>query len=238
MSVRLYAEVLMTSRWITAWLFAAALAGCTKSSTGMSPEPAPTPAKPTPAPDPQPEVRPDPPVASVTVEIASVTLADQCGSSGRMQPPVKTAQAPAKPAASEPAVVAPAKVGPGARVARRACEQTSMQLALKATAGEKVAIKKVELLDANGKLINELAATAPQKWDGSAYAGWDEKVAAGDDIAVAYALGAPDWNKIGGRYAANGKTFQLRVTLALGAHEKVVEKQAIAAAHIEPAVPT
>jgi len=229
----------MKNRWITASLFVAALAGCTKSSTGMNPEPAPTPGKPTPAPDPQPEVRPDRPVASVTVEIASVTLADQCGSSGRMQPPVKTAQAPAQPAASEP-VAAPRKVGPGGggAVARRACEQTSMQLAIKAPAGETIAIKKVELLDANGKLINELAATAPQKWDGSAYAVWDEKLAAGDDIAVAYALGSPDWNKVGGRYAANGKTFQLRVTLAVGANEKVVEKQAISAAHIEPAVPT
>lgn len=207
----------------------------------MSPEPSPTPANPTSAPDPQPQVKPDKPAPSVTVEIASVTLADQCGSNGRMQPPMKTAQAPAQPAAAEPAVVAPASPPPGAAgkaPARRMCEQTSMQLSLKAPAGEQVTVKKVELLDANGKLINELAATAPKKWDGSAYVAWDEKLAAGDDVVVAYALGAPDWNKIGGRYAANGKTFQLRVTLAVGNTEKVIEKQAVSAAHIEPAVPT
>ena len=113
-----------------------------------------------------------------------------------------------------------------------------MQLSVKAPAAEQVSVKKVELLDANGTLINELLATAPQKWDGAAYAAWDQQVAAGDDIVVAYALGAPDWNKIGGRYAANGKTFQLRVTLVVGTTERVVLKQAIAAAHIEPAVPT
>ncbi|HEY5933280.1 MAG TPA: hypothetical protein VIU61_01520 [Kofleriaceae bacterium] len=230
----------MTSRWITALLFAMALAGCTKSSTGMNAEPSPTQTKPTPAPDPQPEVKPDRPAASFTVEIASVTLADQCGSNGRMQPPMKTAQAPAKPA--DPAVVAPsspARRAPGqGPLARRACEQTSMQLSLKAPAAEQVTVKKVELLDANGTLINELLATAPQKWDGAAYAAWDQKLAAGDDVVVAYALGSPDWNKIGGRYAANGKTFQLRVTLVVGTTERVVEKQAISAAHIEPAVPT
>ena len=225
----------MTSRWITAFLFAA---GCTKSSPSVSTEPAPTPTTRTTAPDPQPQVKPDP-AASISVEIASVTLADQCGSNGRMQPPVKTAQAPAKPA--DPAVVAPgrpAKRMPGQDVARRACEQTSMQLSLKAPAAEQVTVKKVELLDANGTLINELLATAPQKWDGAAYAAWDQKLAAGDDVVVAYALGAPDWNKIGGRYAANGKTFQLRVTLVVGTTERVVQKQAISAAHIEPAVPT
>jgi len=228
---------MMTKRSIAIWLFAAAvLAGCTKSSTGMSPEPAPTPAKPTPAPDPQPEVMPTPkPTPSFSVEIASVTLADQCGQGSAIKPPiVKPAtpavqQAPAKPAKTA------AGGAPGA-AARRACEQTSMQLALKAPAADKVTVKKVELLDDN--LINELAARDPAKWSGGAYAAWDEQLAAGDDIVVAYALGAPDWNKIGGRYAANAKTFQLRVTLAIGTAEQVIVKQAISAAHMEPAVPT
>ncbi len=191
-------------------------------------------------PDPKPQPR------EAVVELASVTLADDCGDVGRPPPPPATPaiqpQAPAMPAASEPAARC---AGPDcANHLRRACDQTSMQLALAAavaTTPTVVAVKKVELLDERGASLGELTARGATAWSDAAgaYQPWDQTLPAGGKLSVSYALSAPDWSKIpGGRWEAHAKKFQLRVTLTLGTADRTVEKKAISPAMIEPAVPT
>jgi hypothetical protein len=185
------------------------------------------------------------PKPDVTVELAAVTLGDDCVP---VPPPAtKTPAKPAKPPASpaQPrAIPSPADCGgPNCGPVGQQCEQTSMQLAITTPAGfaaTTVTIKRVELLDPKGKVLEVLSARVPQKWtpDGT-YAAWDEKLGAGATVRAMYALTAPNWDKLtNGRWNAHTKTFQLRVTVAIGTASKTVEKQAITAARIPPAVPT
>lgn len=123
------------------------------------------------------------------------------------------------------------------------CQQTSIQLALQATgtsAPTPVKIKKVELLDANGKFVAELTASGPTKWsDAGSYQAWDQTVAPSEQAAVSYVLSSPAWHSMeGGQYAQTGKTFQVRVTVLVGAKDRVVEKKAIQPAMMPPPVPT
>jgi hypothetical protein len=184
------------------------------------------------------------PGAEVSVSLASVTLGDDCG------PRTPPAPAPSQPPAAAPARRAPSKpseapadcdVG-GCGYARH-CEQTSMQLSLRSPAGTKpttIRIKKVELLDPKGKLLQVLAAREPTRWtDRGGYVAWDQTIGANQTIAASYALEAPSWDKLtGGRYSAHNKTFQLRVTVTVGTANKTVEKQSITPAMLPPPVPT
>jgi hypothetical protein len=200
---------------------ALALAACTEA-----PKPDPT------RPDPQPR-----PAAAmdVAVEISGVTLADDCGDAA--PPPARPAIAPAAKAASVDASEprqsqSRSPRGPsaggcadpsnchGPSVPHHECEQTSMQLSLRGTAGPgptTVKVKQVELLDA-GKVVGQLTARKPSRWDDQGnYVTWDETVAPGKTLATSYVLSSPDWNAIaGGRYGAQGKLFTLRVTVTVG----------------------
>ncbi|HEU0035039.1 MAG TPA: hypothetical protein VFQ53_30645 [Kofleriaceae bacterium] len=162
----------------------------------------------------------------ITVELAAVTLGDDC--------------APPKPAT--PAAVAPSRCA-GPNCGRR-CDQTSMQLAIRAQPGVKhttLAIKKVELLDDKGKLLQELAAREGTVWNDAkgAYVAWDQTIDASANLKTMYALAAPNWDKLtNGRWHAHEKTFQLRVTVVIGSGTRTVEKQAITPTRLPPAVPT
>ena len=95
--------------------------------------------------------KPPPPTSALSVELAAVTLGDDCA-----PPPPATP----KPAITQPPAAAPMKVAPGGSY-RGACDQTTMQLVIKTPSSFKagtVKIKKVELLDADGKLLQTLAA--------------------------------------------------------------------------------
>lgn len=210
-----------------------------------------------------------PPTATdIRVELAAVTLGNECGEGWTPPPPVVTAMAapsvtaPADEAAPSSAVPAspPAKIArsqqesldvpaeaeaPGVASRSRAryvCPQTSMQLSLTATAGAAattVQVKRVELLDAQGTVIGELTARTPTAWKGDAYAPWDQVVAPGQQLAASYALSSPNWDAMeGGAWAQRGKTFQLRVIVSIGAREQTVDRQAITPTMLEPAVPT
>lgn len=177
----------------------------------------------------------------IAVELASVTLADDCGN----PPPPKRAKPPETQPGS-PSVVAPTEAprdcaGPGCG-GRSRCSQTSMQLSFKAAAGAKpttVKIKKVELLDSKGKLLEVLTARSPSRFVDNVYVLWDETLGANDTFATSYVLNSPNWDKLtNGRWSAHEKTFQLRVTIAIGSASKTVEKQSITPARLEPAVPT
>jgi hypothetical protein len=184
-----------------------------------------------------------------SVTLSSVNLGADCWA------PPAPSQAPAKPAAPAEAaaprkvpatppassVEMPADAAAPARAHPRHCDQTSMQILIKAAAGLKnapVKVKKVELLDAKGKLIEELTARDAQKWETDKYGAWDQSVDGGKSYQVMYPLTAPSWHKVGGRMNAHEKSFQLRVTLSIGAGSHTVEKQSIVPARLPPPVPT
>ena len=177
-----------------------------------------------------------------SVTLSSVNLGYDCWvPPAPAQPPASTTKAPASEPPATPATpsVAPADIAEG-RTSRH-CDQTSMQLLIKANAGLKsapVKVKKVELLDAKGKLIEELTARDAQKWETDKYVTWDQAIEGGKSLQVMYPHTAPDWSKVGGRMTAHEKSFQLRVTLTIGAGQRTVEKQAIVPARLPPAVPT
>ena len=183
----------------------------------------------------------------LTVVLASVTLADQC----------PTARPPAPTGFAKPPTTVQREEGPAQRRApaqgsctpggncggpRRHCEQTSMQLTLTPAIDLKsgVKIKRVELLDKQGKVVQTLTASAPMQWSATAgaYVAWDEKIGK-DAVRASYHLSSPDWNKLtNGRMNAPSHTFQLRVTVGVGGADRTVEKTAIVPARVEPMVVT
>ncbi len=183
------------------------------------------------------------PAPDVAVELASVTLGDDCG--GSLPAPVKLA-GPAKGNDEQERRRAPdAKRDPDAdrdSLVAYECQQTSMQLVLKATPSAKattIKIKKVELLDLKGKVLETLTAKHPSKWSGKKYDKWNEAVAASETLQTSYALTTPNWTKLtGNRRNASSKPFQVRVTVTVGTQDRTFEKQATAAAQIEPEVDT
>jgi hypothetical protein len=185
--------------------------------------------------------QPAAPDVSVMVELAAVTLGDDCGDNVHLTPPPREA-AVVKPRKLPPgAAIAPSDLCQGCVVGPSHCDQTSMQLALKTSgAGStSVAIKKVELLDNRGNFLAELAARGPTKWDGSSYVAWDQQVTGDQRLAASYLLSSPDWDKLtNGRWSAHQKTFQLRVTMAVGSKDRTIDKQSITPAMLEPPVPT
>ncbi len=194
----------------------------------------------------------------VVVELAGATLGEDCGDSARPPPPPPAAPSTLAQARTE----ADARRAPPATADRVAehdqseakcagsgcrpptgCEQTTMQLWLRTPAGPgptTIRIKRVELLDAKGKPVGELAARQPSKWDDKgSYVTWDETVAPDQRLVASYALSSPDWNTItNGRWNAAGKTFTLRVTVVVGSSERTVERQALSPAMIEPQIET
>ncbi len=180
------------------------------------------------------------PSPDVAVELASVTLGDDCG--GSLPAPAKL-KADANPDAQERRRAPDAKRDPDAdALAGYDCTQTSIQLVLKATPTAKsttIKIKKVELLDLKGKVLETLATKQPSKWNGKKYDKWNEAVAASETLQTSYVLTTPNWVKLtGNRRNASTKTFQVRVTVTVGTQDRMFEKQATAAAQIEPQVDT
>ena len=175
--------------------------------------------------------KPPPPTSALSVELAAVTLGDDCA-----PPPPATP----KPAITQPPAAAPMKVAPGGSY-RGACDQTTMQLVIKTPSSFKagtVKIKKVELLDADGKLLQTLAARNPRSWV-TVYQPWDEKLGPSQHVKSMYDLAAPDWNKLtNGRWNAHSKTFQVRVIVDVGGANKTMTKSAITATRLPPPVPT
>jgi len=182
----------------------------------------------------------------VTVELASVTLANDCGNYGAPPPaPQVMAQAELKReaaserAASQDVAGAAASVvacppGDDCQSAGRArgygCQQTSMQLYFKALAPTVVKVKTVELLDAAGKYVQDLAPRSPTHWNDSQYVAWDEKLVPGKQVSTSYALASPNWDKLGGRVNAQTKTYHLRVVITVGDSEHTLEKHSISPA--------
>jgi hypothetical protein len=118
-----------------------------------------------------------------------------------------------------------------------------MQLRIRTPANFKtgtVRIKRVELLDTEGKLLQTLTARNPRAWkNANSYLPWDEKVWANQGVNSMYDLSSPDWGKLtGSRWNAHTKTFQVRVTVQIGGANKTVTRTAITPTRLPPPVPT
>lgn len=170
-------------------------------------------------------------MGAITVDLASVSLAEDCGTNAKPADPViappthRKPQPPQAPKASQPPG-APASNSGGYHAGERACEQTTMQLSIKAEGAGTISIKRVELLDASGKLVGTLTPRSPSTWTGGDYQPWDERVAAGQNLTASYALSAPEWSKLpGGRDPS--LQLRVRVTVGVGNEERTLDKAAV-----------
>ncbi|HUQ01677.1 MAG TPA: hypothetical protein VM261_04240 [Kofleriaceae bacterium] len=170
--------------------------------------------------------------AKVDIAIASVSLADDCGHGPTVAPP-EPAQAQAQ-APAPSAVAGDMAAGASMSMAKRACEQSSIQLrvANSTSNASKVTVQKVELLDESGNLVAELTPRDPSRWTEDSYQTWDEQVAASETLAVSYALSAPN--------VMRGATYTVRVVIASADGERTLETQTTleAEASLPPGVVT
>lgn len=175
---------------------------------------------------------------AVVVTISSATLGDECGESPDPAPAPKRkakgkakaksdAESQTKPSESVAAADAsmPADSARGV-AARRACDQTSMQLSVRSgaeAAAADIKIKKVELYDETDKLIGTLKSRGPSVWStgAGAYQTWDEKSVPGTDLMVRYVLAAPDWSKVKNRF---DRSYKVKVTLTVGGADQKLER--------------
>jgi len=193
---------------------------CTKSERAGGPK------------KPQPSV---PPItAKVTAAISAVNLADDC-----QHADARSAKPMAEAAAGESMMAADC----GGENCGMPCQQTSMQLALESVGAvpTRVKVVSVELFDvADGTSLGAMNPRDPQRWSDAegGYQVWDETLKGGDKARVMFLLSAPDWNKVGGRWSAQNRTFRLKVTLDLDGQQKTIEKVESADLMIEPQVVT
>lgn len=170
----------------------------------------------------------------VDVEVASVSLADDC-------PDVAVAEAagdqPDRPSVQSSSVACAPGYDCHGGSRRSSCEQTTMQLSIKAAASATtIQIKRVELLDRTGKQVGVLTPRRPTRWtDGGEYLPWNEQVASQQQLTASYALSAPNWDDVpGGKDAA--APYRVRVTIAIGDEERTFDKPAMLSVEA-PAMP-
>ena len=189
-------------------LFALLLAlGCTKAPPNETPS---TPPVTEPAVAPVPTTPPAPTAAATTVELTAVTLADDCGGTAPWAAPAKPDPAAKEKADRKSEIAPPAQKS----MAKRRCEQTSMQLSISGPAAGDVKVTSVELFDDANKSLGKLAWSKPTKWSESSatYEVWDGKVAAAP-VDVSYVLEQPKWDTIGDRW---NRTFTLKAVVTVG----------------------
>jgi hypothetical protein len=185
---------------------------------------------------PSPKMAPAP--AKVVVAMTAATLAEDCGGTAPTTaptpptPPTKFAKPPSGGRAQsettrdEPEATT-ARGYAGAR-ARRACEQTSMQLSVITSPGyapTSIRVKKVELVDDTGKLIGVLNSGSPTVWsdaDGM-YTAWNQTVAPDAKLAVSYALSKPDWTGVKDRAS---HSYVVRAVIVVGGSDQTVQREA------------
>ncbi len=143
---------------------------------------------------------PPPKAPEITVGLASTRLGSDCSE--------------ARPEENKP---------PGERIP---CDQTAVQLSIRSVASATpttIKLKRVELLDRSGKLIEVLSSHSPSRWGTDAFVAWDERIVPGQTMAVGYKLSTPDWSKIPN---ANKRSFKMRVTVTVGNEDRTSEATA------------
>lgn len=169
---------------------------------------------------------------AIVVDIASVSLAEDCGTDAQPADPVRPIQRSSSSRPNPASVPGSSSQSDDSR-GEAACEQTTMQLSIKAGSAGAIRVKRVELLDAKGKVVGTLTPRAPSRWVDSNYQPWDQRVEAGQNLTASYALSAPTWATLpGGRDPS--AAYRVRVTIAIDDEERTFDK----AATIEgPALP-
>jgi hypothetical protein len=184
---------------------------------------------------------------TVKIAVASATIGYDC----QNQDPQIAAAAPAKsasPGASQPKPPAAGKRAPilgdaplsagdmpddvmrqGSR-APMVCEQTAIQLQITTVgAPTTAALRNVELLDDQGKVLGKLTPRLPLKWDDSIseYKPWDLSVAADTSANVRWTLSTPVWTELGmTRSEAANRVFRIRVTVGATGGDQVADGEA------------
>lgn len=178
------------------------LSACTTHDDGG--KPGATPVEPEP-------VKPEPALPAVTVAVASVQLIQDCpdpaepapadsASASAVAPSLPDVAAEqAKPSASVPARMA--KVAPGSGPGwSPPCTQSTLQLALRnpGKADATLRVEAVRLVDAaSKKVLAPIVARKPSLWNElGTYQPWDQRVAVGAELKVAYRLAEPDWSQV------------------------------------------
>lgn len=168
---------------------------------------------------------PVPATGKLTVQMTSATLGDDCGQGlvpapSSPMPIEKKSEGPAQ----KPSSTADASEHRGVAAARRACEQTSMQLSIIAPAdalASELRVKSVEVYDDTGKLIGTLTARTPSVWAANGYTAWDQRIAPAQTLSVSYPLTQPDWSKVSSRY---NKTYTLKAIVTVGGVDHPLER--------------
>lgn len=176
--------------------------GCAGHEDGKTGKPSPTtPAVATAPPELEPELRPA--ADWIQVAVASVQLQDDCPA-----PPASP------PAAAEPSMQQKDEDVPPGVAERRVpgfaphCVQSMVQISIESEAEDAVpfSVREVRLKKAGEQaVLGTMEARDPKIWDDSKYAAWDQSIASDTSIKVAYALGDPDWGKVG--KALGGSTW-------------------------------
>ncbi len=195
----------------------------------------------------------EPPTESVEVKptvkivVAAATIGDDCQNQDPPIAAVPTVKS-ASPVASQPKPPAAVKRAPvlgdaplsagdmpdrAMRQGSRAlvvCQQTAIQLQVTTVgAPTTVALRNVELLDDQGKVLGKLTPRLPLKWDDSVseYKPWDLSVAADTSAKVRWTLSTPVWTELGmTRSEAANRIFRIRVTVGATGGDQVADGEA------------
>ena len=169
-----------------------------------------------------PTASPSPAAHEVTVEasILSAVVADDCQtadiSDGVGKAKAKRALGVSKSDAAE-----------------AACEQSRVQLLLRASAGDTPAHIEVVSVrlneDGSKRELSQLQARNPQQWSATdnRYVPWDRTLSPAQELRASFDLTAPNWTAIGGGNPWNtmGMHFTLSVTLRIDGRERAVDFQ-------------
>jgi hypothetical protein len=157
--------------------------------------------------------QPPPDPAEIRVEIASVTLGQECD-------PHAGAKAEAAIKADAD-VSAEAAADKSASKRKRACEQSTLQLSVwGAQVGKPVELRlgAVELLDEQGRTLGRLVAREPTRFDGGVYHAWDRQIAPRSTQTVSYKLGEAPVP------IAHGTGYRVQVHVTVGGRDRKVTK--------------
>ena len=212
-----------------------ALGACTKAGPSNEPttQPPTTGIAPVTKTTPPPPTTPPATVGKVTVVMTAATLADDCGGSPPWGPPTASYDPPPmQPNGANKRILkadtdyADMDAAKSKSMARRRCEQTSMQLSVTAASGgspAKLQVKKVELFDQSGKSLGVLAASKPTRWTDktSAYEAWDESVGPDQKLSVSYVLAQPNWDAVPDRM---NKTYTVKAIITVAGGDQMVSK--------------
>ena len=179
-----------------------------------------------------PPSEPEPAAVNVKVSVASVQLQDDCPSAAPAKPtasdkPAESAAEPEMQQEKDAGDVAPGAAGRMAKGFAPMCTQSRVQLSIESDGDEaqSFAIREVRLKKADGgDVLSTMSTREPSLWTDSKYTPWDESVAAGASIKVGYALGDPDWGRVGKALGGDtwGPMYIVEIDVEIGGQMQTV----------------